>query len=218
MRGVTIVYNGTRVHTGNNLGLVQEKKEIGSPEVQSYKVSVPGRDGLLVLTKALSGRVNYNNRTITLQYFASGSRSQLQTLEDQLNAYHGQVIQVIDDDTPSQYYEGEATVSVKRGTTYSQIVIKIDAYPFRRATTAKTSSTSLTTTNKTVTLINNGTIPVAPVFTSTGSVTITRGSVTKTITTAQTWTDTDFLLSPGSNAFTVKGSGTFKTEFTEAWI
>ena len=66
MRGVLITVGEESFHTGNDLDLVQETKEISNPSVQTYTVQVPGRDGLLNLTKSLTGRVCYNNRKIEL--------------------------------------------------------------------------------------------------------------------------------------------------------
>ena len=98
MRGITIILNGESLHTGNDLDLVQEKKEIGKPTVQSYTVQVPGRNGLLNLTKALTGKVSYYNRTLSFQYFGSGSRAGLLELDAIMSRFHGETIRIIDDD------------------------------------------------------------------------------------------------------------------------
>lgn len=217
MRGCTFILNNQSVHTGNDLDLVQEVKSIDYPEVQSYSVEVPGRDGLVFLTKGLTGRVNYFNRPIELVYFASGSRADLIAIERAFGKYHGEVIKIIDDDTPSYYYEGEAMISPKWTKNYLQITVKIDAKPFMYKVQHFERIVALTSSEQTVTIVNNG-FEVNPTFTLTGSATIKKGSVTVIADSSGSWTDSDILISPGSNTITVSGSGSLSITYREAVI
>lgn len=217
MRGCEIILGNISFHTGNTYGLVQEVKTIEPPTIQSYKVQVPGRNGLLNLTKALTGRVVYDNRNITLQYFAYGTRAKLLEIRDLFCTLHGETIDIIDDDTIDFYYRGECTVSTTFKLNYLQIVLNIDAEPFRVAQQYTTRYISLTTTTKSVVIMYDG-VAVAPTFSCTGSVTITQGSKTKTISKATTWEDTDFIIEHGTNTLEVSGSGTLTIKYKEAFI
>ena len=88
MRGITIIKDSNRIHTGDDLDLVQEVKEIDPPTIQSYFVEVPGRNGLLNLTKGLTGDVTYKNRSLKFQYLAIGKIEDLLYIADLFNRYH----------------------------------------------------------------------------------------------------------------------------------
>lgn len=134
MRGIKIIFNDEEIHTGNDLDLVQEEKKIEKPKIQSHTVEVPGRNGLLNLTKGLTGRVMYYNRTLSFRYFGTGARSRLLELDTLLSRYHGQTIRIVDDDYPDHYYEGEASVETELKGNYIIISLTVDAQPFRLKT------------------------------------------------------------------------------------
>ena len=46
-------------HTFKDWGLICTKIEISDPERKTYYVSIPGRDGDLDLSEALSGEIQY---------------------------------------------------------------------------------------------------------------------------------------------------------------
>jgi len=179
MRGVKIIYNGNEFHTANDYDLVQEKKKIDKPAVQSYMQEIPGRNGLLNLTKALTGRVTYNNRNIELQYCAVGKRSHLMNIDDIFTALHGKTLQIIDDDTPDYYYEGECTIETEYFPGYLTIKIVLNAYPFMKAV----NETRIVKKFNTVSgidlhIINNGEPVIPSISTHVSGSTITcRGNV-----------------------------------------
>lgn len=217
MRGCMLILNDYGIHTGNDLDLVQEIKEIGNPEIQTYNVEIPGRNGKLRLTKNLTGRVTYFNRKIKLQYLSSGSRADLQVIKDLLSKYHGEVIRIIDDDTPDYYYEGECSVENVDKGSYVQSVLTIDADPFRIMIEPIVRTITLSAETQTVYITNDG-VAIVPTFTTTGTATIIIGDHTISVSTATTWEDPDVLLEPGLNKITVSGSGTLKISYKEARI
>lgn len=216
MRGVTITFNGTSVHTGNDLDLVQEEKTIGAPEVQTYKIDVPGRNGSVNLTKALTGKVCYNNREIRLVYCGTGSRSQLQDLRDAVNRYHGEVIRIIDDDTPNYYYEGEAIVETQLYPNRIAIEITVDANPFMFGNTDKYISVNLSTVPQNLT-INNPGVEIIPTFKVFNTAKIVKGSYTGDFS-AGTFALPQLELSKGSNNYVVSGIGVLAINYKEAKI
>lgn len=215
MRGVKITYGNESIHTGNDLGLVQEIKKIGKPEIQTDTVAVPGRNGLLNLTKSLTGKVCYYNRSIELQYFGNGSRAKLLELDSRFSKYHGQTIRIIDDDYPDFYFEGEVVVSTEIYPNYILISLIIDAQPYR----LKNSLTEVSTrvTSQGVVTVENLYMPTIPTITVSASMTITFGSKKVTLNSG-THTIDEFELSAGNNTFSVSGSGTITFKYQEGAI
>lgn len=215
MRGITIIYNNKSVHTGNDLDLVQEEKKIEKPDVQSHTVKVPGRNGLLNLTKGLTGKVNYYNRNLTFEYFGTGARAHLLELDFIMSQYHGQTIKIIDDDYPTHYYEGEATVSTEFHSNYITIKITVDAQPFR----LKINPTVITRTlnGSAAITLENESIEAIPTIKVTAETTIVFGSVNVTLA-AGTYRDEALELKGGSNVFNVSGTGTITIEYQEGAI
>ncbi len=215
LRGIKIIFGDEEYHTGRDLDLVQEVKKLGKPEVQTYKVEVPGRNGLLNLTKSLTGKVNYNNRSLEFQYFGTGSRSRLLELDDIFSRYHGETIRIIDDDYPSHYFEGEVEVETEVYGTYVTIKMTVDANPFKLK--SQKTKRSVNISGETVITLENEFMPVVPTITVSAETTITFGDHTTKIS-AGTYNIDAFELKAGSNVFTVTGSGTITFEYQEGAI
>lgn len=212
MRGITIVLNGKSVHTGNDLDLVQEEKDLGKPRVQSYTVEVPGRHGLLNLTKGLTGEVVYSNRTLRFQYFGSGKRSDLLELDAAFSQYHGETVQIIDDDYPEDYFEGEVEVSTKIHGNYITIQLTVNAQPFRFARTETKVTRAVSSDFNIVYQIDNPGVSVVPTVTVTGEVKVTMNNVSYTLS-AGTYISEELTLRRGLNAFTLSGDGTISFSY-----
>lgn len=215
MRGVTIVLNGEWFHTGNDLDLVQEKKEIGKPDIQSFTVQVPGRNGLLNLTKGLTGKVNYYNRSLSFQYFGTGKRERLLWLDFYMSRLHGQTIRIIDDDYPGHYYEGEASVETELNGNYITITLEVDAQPFRLKLQPTIYSRSISGSTK-IRLYNES-IPAVPEITVTKDTTIDFKDNSYTLEPG-TYVAESLELSGGVNDLTVSGSGVITFKYQEGAI
>lgn len=216
MRGIAIILNGETVHTGNDLGLVQTAKEIGKPTVQTYTVQVPGRNGLLNLTKGLTGSVCYYNRQLHFQYVGDGTREQLLQLDAELSRFHGETVQIVDDDHPGHFYEGEVIVSSAFGYGYITITLDVDAQPFRlkRSRTVHTQAIN----GETTITLNNESIEATPTITVTAETYITFNGVTVHLSKAGTYADKKLTLRRGANTFSVEGTGTIKFDYQEGAV
>jgi hypothetical protein len=215
VRGITIIYNGEEIHTGDDLDLVQEVKEIGKPKPQTYSVQIPGRNGLLNLTKGLTGKTAYYNRSLKFQFFGTGKRENLLDLDAEFSRYHGQTIRIIDDDYPDHYYEGEATVSTEFGSNYITITLTVDAQPFRLKLTPTVYSRQIS--GKITVYLDNESIDAIPTITVTGETSIVRNGKSVSVG-AGTYEFSDFVLTGGSNAFEVSGTGTISIQYQEGAI
>lgn len=216
MRGIEIIKDSFKIHTGDDLGLVQEVKEIGNPTPQSYLVEVPGRNGLVNLTKGLTGNVTYSNRSLRFQYLASGTYEEVEETIDLFNSLHGETFKVIDDDTPEYYYEGEATVKVARNGILTTITLEFNANPFRERLDLTNMTTALSTTDKTLVVNNYGVVVQPTIIVDNTSKIVYKGN-TYTLT-AGTYKISDVELKTGYNSFIVSGSGNLTIQFREAKI
>lgn len=216
MRGIKIIFNEEEIHTGDDLDLVQEKKEIEKPTIQSHTVQVPGRNGLLNLTRGLTGKVAYYNRPLSFQYFGSGDREHLLALDDIMSKYHGQTIRIIDDDRPDHYYEGEASVKTEFHGNYITISLDVDAQPFRLK--LKPTVRSFNGTGTAVRLyIENESIEVIPTITVSADFSIVFNGVEVSLS-AGTYMLESILFRAGVNVLTVTGTGTITFEYQEGAI
>ena len=218
MRGITIILNGESVHTGNDLGLVQEVKEIDKPDIQSYTVEVPGRNGLLNLTKGLTGKVVYSDRSMKFQYFGSGSRAELLRLDTVMSYYHGETVRIIDDDYPDHFYEGEVSVESEFNSNYITITLTVDAQPFRLKNERTVFLYDLSEIVGTAEFyVPNESIDAIPTITVKEETTITRNNKEVTLS-AGTYEIADFVLFRGDNQFFAKGNDIIEIEYQEGAI
>jgi len=129
MYGVTF----NDMHSLNDLGMYLKKKVVHPPEVQTYFVEVPQRDGKIDLTESLTGQVKYNNRTIELEFTLIDDFINYQSRFSEIeNILHGKQMKIIFDDDLSYYYIGRLTfeqteVSKRLGV----ITIKADCEPYK---------------------------------------------------------------------------------------
>ena len=216
MRGIEIIKDNIKIHTGDDLGLVQEVKEIGNPTPQSYLVEVPGRNGLVNLTKGLTGNVTYSNRSLRFQYLASGTYEEVEETIDLFNSLHGETFKVIDDDTPEYYYEGEATVKVAHKGILTTITLELNANPFRERLDLTNMTMALSTTDKTL-VVNNYGVVIQPTIIVDNTAKIIYKGNTYTLS-AGTYKISDVELKTGYNSFIVSGSGNLTIQFREAKI
>lgn len=214
MRGITIVFNNDSIHTGNDLDLVQEEKEIKSPEPQSYLVEIPGRNGMLNLTNSLTGNVCYGNRTLTCKYFGTGTREEMFELRNKMMKYHGEVIKVIDDDTPDYYYEGECKVEIEPKSNYVNITLEVNADPFMYCINETVLHIEADSEDKLIGIDNCG-VPVTPTITVFNQVNIRKGDVVCELLSGKHILD-EMELEKGVNEYHISGNGMVTISYREA--
>lgn len=122
-------------HTYTDYGLyVTNTNPVEPPEVKAEYIEVPGRNGQIDLTEALTGYTVYNNRQIVLEL---GGRKRSQDwpgfMSNFLNDIHGKSVKVIFDNDPSYYYQGRATVEsdYEKGNEIARFTLTINAEPYK---------------------------------------------------------------------------------------
>jgi phage-related protein len=212
MRGILI---NNLIHTGNDLDLVMTGKNLQAPKLQSQKVEIPGRNGALDLTEALTGGPVYDNRTLTFTFFGNGSRDTVLYLIDTMLAYHGRYITIVVDDVEDWYYEGRVEVAYSDKYHYVEFELTVDAQPFKQAIEPKIYMLT-NVTSKNIVIENEG-VRVLPTVTVTANTTIVVGEITYTLS-AGTYEPDELLLVTGENIWTVTTTGTITISYREAKI
>lgn len=132
MRGVTF---GNK-HSYWDWGLMlRETPKITSPEPKTHYVDIPGAHGSLDLTTALTGKVQFKNRKITMEFVTMAGREDWSaTFSDILMTLQGQLKQITLDDDPMHYYKGRVTVGEPERVNEKTIMLKMTAEvePFKR--------------------------------------------------------------------------------------
>ena len=206
-------------HTAKDWNLILNEKIVSPPVPKTNYISVPGRDGDLDLTEALSGVVNYQDRNASYTFLLTDGThaDRVELISQIIGVLHGQRVQIIDtDDYPDYYMNGRLTVTdVSNSNAYGILKIEAVCQPWRYASVQKSKTVTVGSAAQTVTMSNNGYKTVAPTLTVTGSVTLTYGSTSTTLSDG-TYILAGLRFTPGVNTVTVAGAGTITISYQEA--
>lgn len=113
-------------------GLILEDYAVATPSVQTSKVTIPGRNGELDYSTALTGNVAYSNRTVSVRLGVFGKGQDRDTVYYNLmNTFYGKKVKVVFSNLDG-YFEGRViTLSRSTNNIHSVITMSIDCYPFR---------------------------------------------------------------------------------------
>lgn len=195
--------------------------ELSAPEYQSNMVEVPGRDGSLDLSTALTdGEPRYKSRTLTATFETSeGTRlerkSRLDTMVNRLDGRRMD-IQLPDDDT--RYITGRVRVAVAyNDPAHGAVTVTAVCDPWRYSKAETVVTLTAGTEAQTTSLVNAGRRSQAPTLTvnSSSQVTLVSGSHTWTLSSG-VYILPDFILQQGSNSLTYSGEGTVEIRYREA--
>ena len=104
------------------------------PPVKTSFVEIPGGDGILDLTTAMTGKPMYSNRTGSWEFYVENGFKGWTVLYSEIMMYlHGQKLLAILDDDQAYYYEGRFSVNQWRSDpAQSLIVIDYNVYPYKK--------------------------------------------------------------------------------------
>lgn len=132
MRGIS--FNSKHSYWDWGLMLAKPPK-ISSPEPKTHYVDIPGAHGAMDLTEALTGKVQYKNRDIEMEFVAMADREDWSAIySDILAVLHGQVAEITLDDDPQHYYKGRVKVGdPQRDRKHVIIKMTAEVEPFKRS-------------------------------------------------------------------------------------
>lgn len=105
------------------------------PPVKTNYIDIPGSDGLLDLTTALSGRPTYGNRQGSFEFLVMNDYGEWYERYSEIASYlHGREFRATLDDDPTYYYEGRFSVNEwKSEPQWSQLVIDYSVGPYKKS-------------------------------------------------------------------------------------
>lgn len=158
MIGFTI--NGK--HSYRDYGIIlQNPYQLTPPIPKTHYISVPGRSGDLDLTEALTGKVEYENRILTLEL--GGMKADWLTFFTTfLNDVHGKEVQMIFDHDTAHYFIGRATVldHFEKVARLGVFAMEVVCEPYRYDVTPYTYAG--TVTSQTTVTVPQSKMPVIP--------------------------------------------------------
>lgn len=113
--GATIIVldTGKTYHTLKDWGLaIGNNNCIGEPEQETYYLDVPGADGFLDYSEALTGRPIFKKRSIEITLGGKMERGKWTAFVSTIRILlHGKRVRIVFDDFPGYYWEGRALVT-----------------------------------------------------------------------------------------------------------
>lgn len=131
-----IVVNGVDICETYQIALL-DGYELAPPEPKTYTVDIPGGNGVIDLTEALTGDVAYENRTQSFE-FACIYPDDFEKIKTKLsNFLHGRAFDYTLSFDPGYTYRGRFKVTTYTHTGYANgivgdIKIEIDANPYKK--------------------------------------------------------------------------------------
>lgn len=131
---IEVEKTGKEFHTLNDWGFaLQNNNYIGEPEPITSYISVPGRDGLIDASEAISGRVIYKTRP--LSFILGGIRpikswdTVISVLRNDIN---GKICKITIDNDKSHYWRGRVFIEgFDRMRDLGQFTLRMSAEPYK---------------------------------------------------------------------------------------
>ena len=114
------------------MGLYWTDFSATAPEVETFTVDIPGRNGLLDYSEALTGSPVYKNATLSATFVAACTMAEWHKLYQNVRQeLHGQVCTIVADSNSSYAYRGRCTVdSTMEDAKHAVFTISADIEPY----------------------------------------------------------------------------------------
>lgn len=106
---------------------------VGFPKPKILRMEIPGSSKFIDLTESLTGKCEFEGRTIKLELAGENHPGIWPTIvSDLLRSFHGKFVKVILDDDLGYYYQGRATISeFARNRRVGVVLLTVDADAFK---------------------------------------------------------------------------------------
>lgn len=121
-------------NTWDDWRLVPSSRPVFNPPAQKTKtLEIPGGDGVIDLSQALTGYPVYQNRTGSMEFIVMNDfKPWHMAYSDIMDYLHGQNLRAVLEDDPEYFYEGRFTVNAwKSEKDWSRITIDYDVGPYK---------------------------------------------------------------------------------------
>lgn len=188
---------------------------LSPPTVVTKYVNIPGRNGSLDYSQALTGYVVYENRDVTMEFEleTDSDDEYIERISQIMNLLHGKRMMLVADTDPDYQWDCRLNVEDDRKSRRHCIVtITGTAYPYKRKTTDTVVEQTVTDAATEITCSNLAE-PVIPTIETSASMQIKFGN--KTFNVQEGTHTLDILFMAGETVLTVTGPGTIKITYRE---
>lgn len=143
---ITVLFDDRDIKS--HYGLVLESFEITQPEPKIVTVDVPGRDGELDMSTAITGHVTYHNRMIHLQFGLTGSEQECEQKRNGfLSSFQMKKIMISFSHLEGFFYGTVFVDKITRENRHYTIFVRVNCEPYRYLEQVM-KTVKLTTTTK----------------------------------------------------------------------
>lgn len=211
-----VIINGVDTLTQYGLCMLADYT-IQSPSLRENRITIPGVDGSIDVSTALTGQPVYNDRSISFTLFKRTTDEELNEIRRQLmDLYHGQNVTVQFPFDSEHNFNGKLQFGDMSGCGIIPCVMLANPWRLKTCDTTVTRS-DLSTSYKTI-VLNNSRKPVTPTITCGQRTTIEFKGKTYSIGENVAYKNLDIVLDPGANELKAKvasGTGTISIEYRE---
>lgn len=178
---------------------------IGSPPLKSVLIDVPGRDGTVNMSYAVSGEPVFNDRSISLTLFKAVDDSILNTIRAELATHcHGKMMRLVLPTDSTHYYMGLFSIGDITGYNSGKIPVSVISEPYAYKNEVTTQSITIPSGGTSTVTLANEERPASVSLMTSGNITIAYNGATYALGT--TATALPFKLPAGSTEITITGS------------
>ena len=133
---ITVLSTGKSYHTRRDWGLAMSNNDyLGEPIQETFYLDVPGADGFLDYSEALTGRPIFKQRSIELTLGGKMDLHRWTAFISTLRVLiHGKIVQIVFDDFPGYYWVGRTEVTdfdrFRQIGTFKLSIPKADPYGY----------------------------------------------------------------------------------------
>ena len=205
------------LHSYHDLHLIQAAVDVQPAEPKLNFIDIPGADGAKDFSESPAGRVVYNTREITWTFKLYPGDHWADKYRQVSNALNGRSCKITLDDDPDYYYVGRVAVDkhAADGILHT-ITVVATCQPYKLKQTVTELVADLTTSNRSITLLNDRK-PIVPTITVTAGTTLQWNGNAISLS-AGTHRVLDIMLVEGVNvlqAKTTTGTGTITISYQE---
>lgn len=193
-----------------------ESFEIGMPEPKLVKVQIPGRDGELDMSEALSGFINYGNREITIQLGITGDDKASEKKKQQVLVLTAGKKVKLSFSHLDGYFVGRCTpVSITRELAHHTLTLSFSCDPYRYQNAETVETRNLTETPINLICVNT-IMPVSPTIENSANAKVQFND--KIFNLQKGVHRLGIVFSEGKNTLNVSGSGTINVKYKRGEI
>ena len=209
---MNVIMNG--VDLTEDIGIIVTDVTVSAPEPKTITTEIPGRDGVLDQSKAVSGRINYANRTLTILGYVKETYSQyLERCSKMLNLIGGDIVEIENAAEPDFVWSGRAAIEYENvDAIHSEITIECDVFPYKRKKADTVVQKTLTGAATDI-VCKNLAEPVVPTIETSAAMNIKFRD--KTFDVQSGSHVLDIVFERGDNVLNVTGTGDVKITYRE---